>query len=70
MPVTTNFQGPSWESNVYVLATTRIFVLMGTAYLVRSLYNLVSPAWGSRPASIVAGEPSFSSGPPCIVTIR
>ena len=36
--------------------TTRIFVLMGTAYLGRSLYILVSPAWGSRAASTVAGE--------------
>ena len=29
---------------------------MGTAYLGRSLYNVVSPVWGSRAASTVAGE--------------
>ena len=56
MPVLTTPQGPNWDSNVYVVATTRIFILMGTAYLVRTLYNLVSPAWGSRAASTVAGE--------------
>ena len=55
MPVLTKPQEPSWESNAYVLATTRIFVLMGTAYLGRSLYKMVSPAWGSRAASTAAG---------------
>ena len=63
----TNSQGPSWDSNVYVITTTRILILMGTAYLVRSLYNLVSPTWSSRAASIVAGEPFFPSCPPSSV---
>ena len=52
----TTSQEPSWGSNMYVIVTTRIFVLIGAAYLVRSLYNLVSPSWGSRLASIAAGE--------------
>ena len=52
----TTSEESSWDSNVYVIVTTRIFVLIGTAYLVRSLYNLVSPSWGSRLASIAAGE--------------
>ena len=56
MPVINTPQDPSWTNNIYLLATTRTLALMGTAYLVRSLYNLVSPAWGSRPASIVAGK--------------
>ena len=34
MPVITTSQESSWDSNVYVVVTTRIFVLMGTAYLV------------------------------------
>lgn len=68
MPVLTSSQEPSWEGNAYVLATTRIFVLMGTAYLVRSLYNVVSPAWGSRAASTVAGELPLSFKPLCLVS--
>ena len=51
MPVITTSQGSSWESNVYVIVTTRFFILMGTAYLIRSLYNLVSATWGSHLAS-------------------
>lgn len=56
MPVITTSQEPDWNNNVYVIATTRGFVLIGTAYLVRSLYNLVSPTWGPRLASILARE--------------
>lgn len=59
MPVITDPQEPSWESNVYFIVTTRIFVLMGTAYLVRSLYILVSAIWGSRVASTVACKHCF-----------
>ena len=54
MPVITTSQGSSWESNVYVIVTTRFFLLMGTAYLIRSLYDLVSATWGSRLASTFA----------------
>ena len=50
----TDPQEPSWESNVYFIVTIRIFVLMGTAYLIRSLYVLVSVTWGSRLASTFA----------------
>ena len=55
MPVVTTPQEPSWDSNVYVIVTTRMFVLMGTAYLLRSLYNLVSAAWAPLFVSNVAG---------------
>lgn len=68
MPVLTTPQEPSWDSNAYVLATTRIFVLMGTAYMGRSLYNMVSPAWGSRAASTVAGELLLSFSSFCLVS--
>ena len=59
MPVITNPQEPSWESNVYFIVTTRIFVLMGTAYLIRSLWTLVSANWGSRLASTFACKQIF-----------
>ena len=59
MPVITTPQEPSWDNNVYVIVTTRMFVLMGTAYLIRSLYNLVSAAGVPRFVSNVAGELSF-----------
>ena len=61
MPVITTSQGLNWESNVYVIVTTRIFVLMGAAYLLRSLYNLVSATWGSRVTSTVACKLYFYS---------
>ena len=37
-----NAQQSGWENNVYVLTTTRIFVIAGTVYLCRSLYYLVT----------------------------
>ena len=61
MPVMTTSQESSWESNVYVIVTTRFLVLVGTAYLVRSLYDLVSATWGSRIASAVACKFYFCS---------
>ena len=68
MPVVSVPQDPSWANNIYLLATTRAFALMGTAYLVRSLYNLLSPTWGSRLASVVAGKLSCLPHIACIVT--
>ena len=56
MPVLTARQDSDWDSNVYVITTTRVLVLVGTAYLGRSLYNLVSATWGSRSTSTAAGE--------------
>lgn len=58
-------QEPGWNSNVYVIATTRIFVLVGTAYLLRSLYNMVSHIWGPRLASILDGKFRPRSSPLC-----
>ena len=37
-----NTQQSEWENNVYVLTTTRIFVVAGAVYLCRSLYYLVT----------------------------
>lgn len=68
MPVITTSQEPDWNNNVYVITTTRVFVLIGTAYLLRSLYNVVSPNWGPRLASILGGEFRSRSSPPCSVT--
>ena len=42
-----NNQQSEWESNVYVLTTTRIFVVAGAVYLCRSLYYLVTRYSGS-----------------------
>ena len=68
MPVMSTPQDPSLANNIYLVATTRAFALMGTAYLVRSLYNLLSPTWGSRPASVVAGKLPCLPHIGCIVT--
>ena len=37
-----NAQQSGWENNIYVLTTTRIFVVAGAVYLCRSLYYLVA----------------------------
>lgn len=49
-------EGQSWDSNVYVQASTRIFVIIGVGYLVRVLYFQVSSTWGWRAAPLAAGE--------------
>ena len=41
MPVL-SLQQPNWESNVYVITTTRVFILAGVVQLGRSLYQLIS----------------------------
>lgn len=61
MPALPIPQQSDWNNNVYVLATTRIFVMIGLAYLLRSLYNLMPSNWGTHPASIAAGGHSFRS---------
>ena len=61
MPVVTPSEGQSWNSNIYVQASTRIFVIFGVGYLVRFLYYQVSSTWGSRSASIMASELAFPS---------
>ncbi len=59
MPALPVSQESDWNNNVYVIATTRAFVMIGIAYLVKSLYNLVPSIWGTRSASIAAGRLSF-----------
>ncbi len=61
MPVIIPSEGQSWDSNIYVQTSTRIFVMIGVGYLVRFLYYQVSSTWSSRPASITAGEFAFPS---------
>lgn len=56
MPSLPNPQQSDWGNNAYVVATTRIFVVIGMGYLVKSLYNFVPSIWGTRSASIAAGE--------------
>ena len=61
MPALRIFQPSDWSNNVYVLATMRILVMIGLAYLIKSLYNVVPSIWGTRSASIAAGEHSYPS---------
>ena len=37
-----NAQQSEWENNIYVVTTTRIFVVVGAVYLFRSLYYLIT----------------------------
>ena len=55
MPVLPVPQQSDWSNNIYVLTATRVFVMIGVAYLIRSLYTLVPSIWGTRSASIAAG---------------
>lgn len=59
MPALSISQQPEWNNNVYVFATSRILVVIGVAYLIKSLYTLVPLIWGSGSASIVAGGLSY-----------
>lgn len=52
---------PDWNNNIYVLATTRILVMVGAAYLVKSLYTLIRLTWGTRSAFLAAGRLSSIS---------
>lgn len=36
----TSYQQASWETNTYVVTTTRILVVFGLTYLVKSSYQL------------------------------
>ena len=61
MPALPISQPSDWNNNVYVLATTRILIMIGSAYLIKSLYNVVPSIWSTRSASIAAGEHSCPS---------
>lgn len=68
MPVLALQQQSDWENNVYVLTTTRILVIVGVAYLFRSLYQWARPLMERLPiANVVpwvAGNTSSSYLPP------
>ena len=55
MPVLPDPQQSDWNNNIYVLATARILIMIGMAYLIRSLYSLVPSIWGTHSASVAAG---------------
>ena len=65
MPVLPTSQQSDWNNNVYVLATTRVLVMIGLAYLIKRLYNLVPSIWGTRLAPVAAGGRSL---PFCFVS--
>ena len=63
MPVLT-LQQSNWENNIYVVTTTRVFIMAGVVYLGRSLYYLVS-----RYSGVVAGTaPTARACPPSPLT--
>ena len=43
MPALALQEQSAWENSVYVLTTTRIFVIVGVTYLFRSLYQWARP---------------------------
>ena len=55
MPVLPVPQQSDWSDNIYVLTATRVLVMLGMAYLIKTLYSLVPSIWGTRSASIAAG---------------
>ena len=55
MPALPVPQHADWSNNFYVLATTRVLIVIGLAYLIRSLYSLVPSIWGMRSAAVAAG---------------
>lgn len=61
MPPLPISQQPDWNNNIYVLATTRILVMVGAAYLVKSLYTLIRLTWGTRSNFLAAGRLSSLS---------
>ena len=63
MPALPVPQQSDWSNNVYVIVTTRVFVMVGMAYLIKSLYHLLPSNWGTRSASIAAGRLSLASNP-------
>ena len=48
-----------WNNNIYVLATIRILLVIGVAYLVKIVYGLMPFTWGTRTASVAHGRPSL-----------
>ena len=71
MPVLALQQQSAWENNVYVLTTTRIFVIVGVTYLFRSLYPWARPLMERLPlANLVpwAAGNTPSSSPPSLIS--
>ena len=48
-----------WNNNIYVIATIRILLVIGVAYLVKTLYGLMPFLWGTRTASAAHGRPAL-----------
>ena len=59
MPALPASQQLDWNNNIYVLATIRILLLVGLAYLIKTLYSLMPFMWGTRTASATHGRPSL-----------
>ncbi len=63
MPVLTPEQS-NWENNIYVVTTTRVFIMAGVIYLGRSLYYLISRYSGAvadtAPTARASPNPSLT----------
>ena len=60
MPTFPAAQQVDWNNNVYVIATTRIFVVIGVAYLIKSLCNVVPSIRSADSVSVADGGQIFS----------
>ena len=61
MPILPTSQQADWGNNVFIQATTRILVMIGLAYLVKSLYAFWPLALSTRSGSFAAGGLPFPS---------
>ena len=59
MPALPASQQLDWNNNIYVLATIRILLVIGVAYLIKILCSLMPFMWGTRTASVAHGRPSL-----------
>ncbi|KAL9103183.1 MAG: hypothetical protein Q9163_001749 [Psora crenata] len=64
MPAISTPKQTTWDSNIYVVAMTRVLVIIGVSYLIKSLYQLIG--WSCFPpstsTSFPAADARFSFG--------
>ena len=59
MPALPGSQQLDWNDNIYVLATIRILLVIGVAYLIKIMYGLMPFMCGRRTAPVAQGRLSF-----------
>ena len=59
-------QSNGWGSNIYVVTVTRILVVVGATYLIRSVYQYITrlrlPNDGNHIAGTLSSDPLASNG--------